>query len=96
MLDERLNRLEYSIGETHNSLVDRLDRMESSLEQIQAKLESSLRVPPREAGVYVQGVPVSIKRGVSMLPTNGAGEFIEKLRESVQSSMEALSLRNGR
>jgi FkbM family methyltransferase len=96
VLDERLNRLEYSIGETHNSLVDRLDRMESSLEQIQAKLESSLRVPPREAGVYVQGVPVSIKRGVSMLPTNGAGEFIEKLRESVQSSMEALSLRNGR
>jgi hypothetical protein len=74
--------------------------MESSLEQIQLKLESSggvrQRAAPREPGVYVQGHPVSIKRGLAVRASNGAAEFIDQLRESVQSSMEALSLRNGR
>jgi FkbM family methyltransferase len=100
VLNVRFNRLEYNIGEVHCSLINRLERMESSLEQIQANLESSgsaREIPAaREAGVYVQGVPVSIKRNLSIRPTNGAAEFIEQLREGVQSSMEALSLRNGR
>jgi hypothetical protein len=100
LLASRLNRLEYSIGEAHSSLVARLERMESSLEQIQLKLESSggvrQRAAAREPGVYVQGHPVSIKRGLAMRASNGAAEFIDQLRESVQSSMEALSLRNGR
>jgi hypothetical protein len=99
-LEARLNRLEHRIGEAHNSVMNRLERMESSLDHIQSKLDnygSARQIPgSREAGVYVQGAPVSIKRGISVRPADGAAEFINELRASVQSSTEAVSLRNGR
>ena len=36
-LEARLSKLEYSLGEAHNVLLERLERIETSLDQIQSK-----------------------------------------------------------
>lgn len=92
-LDSKLNRLEFSLGETHNALVDRLDRIETSVDQIRSAIGGG-GLFKNDAGRANGDQPAaSIKRGLSIDPPASAPEFIDGLRREVQSSTEALALR---
>jgi FkbM family methyltransferase len=92
-LDSKLNRLEFSLGETHNALVDRLDRIETSVDQIRSASDGG-GVFRNDAGrANGNHAAASIKRGLSIDPPASAPEFINGLRREVQASTEALALR---
>ncbi len=66
-LEARLSKLEYSLGEAHNVLLERLERIETSLDQIQSNLgRASYRNIPtgNVAGDGSDRPPASIKRGL--------------------------------
>jgi hypothetical protein len=92
-LDSKLNRLEFSFGEAHNALVDRLDRIETSVDQIRSAIGGGAFFR-NDAGRASGDQPTaSIKRGLSIDPPASAPDFINGLRREVQSSTEALTLR---
>jgi len=97
VLDARLNKLEFTLGEAHNSLLDRLERIQDAVDRTQSALVHGARAGNGLAAPYadsgVNGVPKSIKRGISVAPSNSAPEFIDALKREVQSSSEAQSLR---
>ena len=92
-LDSKLNRLEFSLGETHNALVDRLDRIETSVDQIRSALDGGAVFRNDAGRASGDHQAASIKRGVSIDPPASAPQFINGLRREVQSSTEALALR---
>jgi hypothetical protein len=92
-LEERLNRHEYTVGEAHNVFVDRLDRIQDSIDQIRATLSSGGELRRGPALGIPKEVHRSIKQGISIASVNSASEFVDLLQREVQSSSEALSLR---
>jgi hypothetical protein len=92
-LDSKLNRLEFSLGETHNALVDRLDRIETSVDQIRSAIGGGGLFKNDADRANGDQPAASIKRGLSIDPPASAPEFIDGLRREVQSSTEALALR---
>ena len=95
-LAARLNRLEYTIGEAQNSLLLRLERIEASLEQLQASVTSpgsrnGFRVIDSRDGA--DRPSASIKRGISVEASERAPEFLKALGEQLNSSAEAQTLR---
>jgi FkbM family methyltransferase len=96
LLEARLSRLEYVLGEAHNSVIDRLDRIETSLDQIKSQGgRGALRFDTSQTQASATGEKnvKSIKRGISIDAPSSAPEFIRGLRREVQSSAEALTLR---
>lgn len=94
-LEKMIHRLEYTLGEAQNALVDRLDRIEINLEQIQTAIASGWHVEPAPAGrtadTEPQPSPTSIRHNFAIGPFNGPEEFIERLASQIRSSSEALS-----
>jgi FkbM family methyltransferase len=92
----RLNRLEYTIGEAQNSLLLRLDRIETSLEQLQANVTSTGSrngFRATEGPIGSDRPAASIKRGISIEVADGAPELLKALGEQLNSSAEAQTFR---
>jgi FkbM family methyltransferase len=96
-INARLNRLEYSFGEVYNAFLERLDCIQSSIDQIHGDIPnrdaSEAALATKEVNDASNRMAQSIKSGVSIATPNSAAEFINALRREVQSSSEALLLR---
>ncbi|HET7577136.1 MAG TPA: FkbM family methyltransferase [Sphingomicrobium sp.] len=96
-INARLNRLEYSFGEVYNAFLERLDRIQNSIDQTHGDIPnrdaSEAALATKEVNDASNRMAQSIKSGVSIATPNSAAEFINALRREVQSSSEALLLR---
>jgi hypothetical protein len=93
LLELRFNRLEYVIGETQNTYFARLDKLQSSIDQIQAALmHRGSGIAANMDRTNSRPTP-SIKQGVALNASTSPAELVEELGQKVRSTSEAQSLR---